>query len=198
MNRRAAIVWLAIAAIALLVWRAELFSVSRPGATPQPLALLSGDARTPVSLEAVLPVVPVGMREIASGHGVLLVHFWAPWERHSLQQAQALDSLRRLPGFETIDMVVVCFDPFPSVARYIGRNRLRLSVLLDHRQALKPALPCPSIPFTYVLDASGRIAVAQAGEVDWLSPETGRCLREIAETGATQPVPPLPVTAAPS
>src|SRR5207344_1105814 len=129
-SRRAAIVWFAIAAIALLIWRAELFSVSRPGATPQPLALLAGEARTPVALEAVLPVVPVGMREIASGHGVLLVHFWAPWERHSLAQAQALDSLRRLPGLEAVDMVVVCFDPFPSVARYIGRNRLRLSVLL--------------------------------------------------------------------
>lgn len=187
MSPRAAIAFGAIAAIAFLVWRAELYSVSRPGETPQPLRPLGDAARQPVALDAVLPVVPVGMRALQAGRGVLLVHFWAPWERRGLAQAQALDSLQRLPGLEGLDAVVVCFDPFPSVARFVARHRLRLSVVLDHRQALRASLPCPSIPFTYVLDARGRMVVAQPGEVDWLSPESRRVLE--AFLGRTEPGP---------
>ena len=63
------------------------------------------------------------------------------------------------------------------MARYVGRNRLRVPVLLDGRRALVPKLPCPSIPFTYVIDATGHIAVAQAGEVDWFAPGTWATLR---------------------
>ena len=57
----------------------------------------------------------------------------------------------------------MCFDPFPSVARYVARRRLALPVLLDLRGELRRQLRCPSIPFTYVLDAAGRIAVQQPG-----------------------------------
>ena len=53
-----------------------------------------------------------------------------------------------------------------------ARQRLRLSVLIDGHGALRNALPCPSVPYTYVLDVRGRIAVSQPGEVDWLAPET--------------------------
>ncbi len=59
----------------------------------------------------------------------------------------------------------------------MGRNRLRVPVLLDGRRALAPQLPCPSIPYTYVLDGRGRIAIAQPGEVDWLAPATRAALR---------------------
>ena len=76
-------------------------------------------------------------------------------------------------------MVVVCFDPFPSVARYVARARLRLGVMLDHGRTLAQALPCPSLPYTYVLDRDGRIAVAQPGPVDWLGPGTRDALRRV-------------------
>jgi len=90
---------------------------------------------------------------------------------------------------------VVCFDPFPSVARFVARQRLRLSVLLDTERRLRRALPCPSVPYTYVLDREGRIAVAQPGEVDWLAPGSLAALRAlIAEAGgppADRASPPL-------
>jgi hypothetical protein len=52
-------------------------------------------------------------------------------------------------------------------------------VVLDGRQALRRTLPCPSLPYTYVLDGTGRIAVAQAGEVDWLAPGTREVLARL-------------------
>ena len=133
------------------------------------------------------------MQRVHAGNGLVLVHFWAPWEHHSGPQAIALDSLRRALPLGEVQVAVVCFDPYPSVSRYLGRMRLRLPVLLDLRRALSQALPCPSMPYTYLLDARGRIAVAQAGEVDWLAPATratiDRVLAEPRPDPAPTPVP---------
>ena len=175
--RRLAIALLILSA--MVVWRSELFIVSRPGAKALPLAILPAASRTDVWIDMALPQVPVGMRRLKSGSGVTLVHYWAPWERHGLSQAVLLDSLRRAPGMESVQVVLVCFDPFPSVARFVARNGLRLSVLLDHRRSLAHLLPCPSVPYTYVLDRHGRIAVAQPGEVDWFAAQTRAALEAV-------------------
>jgi len=180
-TRRGAIVAAALTLLAVWAWRSQLFVVSRPGVRPRPLVLLAPERRVLAAFDATLPAVPVGMEHLAPGHGALLLHYWAPWERHGLAQAQALDSLRRLLEPAPPRIALVCFDPFPSVARFVGRNRLRLLVVLDGERQLSRSLPCPSIPFTYVIDAGGRIAAAQAGEVDWLGPGTRAALRSLAE-----------------
>jgi hypothetical protein len=187
---RVAIPLLLVIGIALWVWRAELFNVARPGDAPIALVARSPGERAPVALDVVLPAVPAGMQRVRAGDEVLLVHYWAPWERDSRDQARALDSLRREPSLEGLRVIVACSDPFPSVARYVARQRLRLSVLLDGPGQLRKALPCPSIPYTYVLDRSGRIAVSQAGEVDWWSERTRATLKTLLdETPAAPPAP---------
>ena len=165
------------------VWRAQLFIVARPGDRPRPLALAPEARRPVVDLDVALPAVPVGMKRLRRGDGVLLVHYWAMWERHGAAQAAALDSLRRSPALRDLRVAVVCFDPFPSVSRFVARRRLKLDVLLDGRGELRRALPCPSIPYTYVLDPAGRIAVAQAGEVDWFAPGTREALEALLREG---------------
>jgi hypothetical protein len=174
---------------ALWVWRAELFNVARPGDVPAALQEVGVERRRTVALDVVLPAVPAGMQRVRAGGEVLLVHYWAPWERDSREQARALDSLRREPSLEGLRVIVACSDPFPSVARYVARQRLRLSVLLDGPGQLRRALPCPSIPYTYVLDRAGRIAVAQAGEVDWWSETTRETLRDLLSERGTPPPP---------
>jgi peroxiredoxin len=183
-NRRILLVAI-LGAVGLWVWRAELFTISRPGQAPLPLVI--AEQRTPVAFDVVLPAVPVGMERLRGGDSVLLIHYWAPWEHDSRAQAAALDSLRRLPELERMRVAVVCFDPFPSVTRYVARQRLRLAVLLDGDHELRRALPCPSVPYTYVIDRSGRIAIAQPGEVDWWSPRTIAALRRVIEVPATPP-----------
>jgi len=176
---RVAILAVLIAMIAWFAWRSQLWTVSRPGAAPAALAALDPAARKPVTLDATLPSVPVGMVHLAPGNGVLLIHYWAPWEHASRAQAALLDSLHQLPEMQGLRVVIVCFDPFPSVARYVARQRLRLSVLIDGHGTLRAALPCPSVPYTYVIDGAGRIAVAQPGEVDWLDPGTRAVLEAL-------------------
>jgi peroxiredoxin len=186
---RAIAVLLMLVAIAAMTWRADLLTFARPGKAPRALELRPPAGREPARVDVVLAAVPVGMRRLEDGRGVLLVHYWAPWERHARTQAALLDSLRRDPAMEGIEVVVVCFDPFPSVARFVARQRLRLPVLLDGRGELRAVLPCPSIPFTYVLDREGRIAVAQPGEVDWWSPRTREVLAALKAESPVEAIP---------
>ena len=191
MRLRLAVPLTVIAVIAAAIWHAELIDVEHPAAPPRPLAAPASGTRRPLALDVTLPAVPVGMHHLTSGHQVLLIHYWAPWQRHAKLQIAALDSLRREPDLENLRVVVVCFDPFPSVARFVARQRLRLAVLLDGPGELRRSLPCPSIPYTYVIDGSGRIAIDQHGEVDWWAPETRATLRGLlAEPdAATAPAP---------
>jgi hypothetical protein len=114
----------------------------------------------------------VGVARLTPGGRPLLVHYWAPWERHGRAQVLELDSLARTLPADGVRVAVVCFDPFPSVARYVARLRLKVPVMLDLRRDLQAVLPCPSVPYTWLLDAQGRIVAAQPGEVEWLSPAT--------------------------
>ncbi len=182
MRLRLAALLLALGALGLVFWRSELFTVSRPGERARPLS--AATARTRRSFAVSLPQVPVGAAHIASGEHAWLVHYWAPWERHGRAQALAIDSLARSlpPGAPRI--VVVCFDPFPSVARFVARLRLRVPVALDHHRALQAALPCPSIPYTWLVAADGTVLVEQAGEVDWFAPQTRAVLLAASRAGA--------------
>ncbi len=182
MRPRVAAFLLLLGVLGLLVWRAELFTVARPGDRPLPLARLE---REPLpAFDVSLPVVPVGVERLTPGHGALLIHYWAPWERDSRAQVTALDSLLRTLPPGSIRVAVVCFDPFPSVARYAARLRLTVPVMLDLRRSLQAALPCPSIPYTWLLDAGGRVLARQPGEVDWLAAGTRELVLEAGRTDA--------------
>jgi AhpC/TSA family protein len=168
-----------IGIVAVLAVRRDLYSIQKPG--PHPRALVLADSVRPAaSFDVVLPVVPVGMRRVRSVDGPLLIHYWAPWERHSRDQARGLDSLAQSAELAGFRVAMVCFDPFPSVARYVGRQRLRVPVLLDGRRELAATLPCPSLPYTYLIDRQGRIALAMPGEVAWWDPITIANLRRLA------------------
>src|SRR5512147_2558082 len=107
-----------IAITAAIAWRSELYTVQKPGSRPVPLALVPAATRGAARFDVVLPAVPVGLKRLRADDGPMIVHYWAPWERHSKAQARALDSLAAALRFDGLRVVVVCFDPFPSVARY--------------------------------------------------------------------------------
>jgi len=182
-NLRMRIALLLVIVVALVLWKSQLFLVVRPGERPMPLQPVAAAKRVPVKLDALLPLVPMGEMRLAVGSPPLVIEYWAPWLRHAAQQATDLDSLLRLTsagGGTAPRAVLACFDPFPSVTRYVARLGLRVPVVLDHERVLAHTLPCPSLPYTYVIDAAGRIAVAQAGEIAWLAPETIAALDSIA------------------
>jgi len=175
--RRLAIV-AAVAALGVLAWQSQLVRVDLEAA-PRPLVLLPESARTACSCDVVLPVVPVGMTRVSSGGSPLLIHYWAPWERNGREQAAALDSLVRTLGATDLRVMLVTSDPFPSVARFVLRHRLKLPVLLDGPGHLRARIPRPRLPHTVAIDRAGREAVVQSGQVDWLAPETRQVLEAL-------------------
>lgn len=185
-NLRLRIALLLVLITALVLWKSQLFLVARPGDHAVPLRAAAAEKREAAHFQALLPLVPVGEMKLEPGGAPLVIEYWAPWLRHAAQQATDLDSLLRLVSASGMPLhaALVCFDPFPSVTRYVARMRLRVPVVLDHERALAQSLPCPSLPYTYVIDRSGRIAVSQAGEVAWLAPETRALLDSIAAAPA--------------
>ncbi|MFI5372713.1 MAG: TlpA family protein disulfide reductase, partial [Candidatus Eisenbacteria bacterium] len=181
-----------VALVAFIAWRSELWSVQAPGRRPEPLVLLPENAREEVRFDVVLPCIPTGLKRITAPNVATLVHYWAPWEQGSRAQAAMLDSLAHAEPYAGLQVVLVCFDPFPSVARFVGRAHLKLPVLLDGGHALARTLPCPSIPTTYVLDARGRVVVRQSGTVDWWDPATLATLRRVMAEPALPVAPPPP------
>lgn len=136
---------LLVAIVAVLALRRDLYSIQRPGPGPRPLELTTG-VRPAAGFDIVLPVVPVGMRRVSSADGPLLIHYWAPWEHRSREQARGLDSLARSAELAGFRVAMVCFDPFPSVARYVGRQRLRVPVLLDGHRVLAATCRARAFP----------------------------------------------------
>jgi hypothetical protein len=192
--RARGVVMVALVIAGVAAWKTELVVVEPRGSVPTPVRVIPAELRRAVSFDASLPMVPVGVQRVVPGQGVLIVHYWAAWEHRSGPQALALDSLRRSLAPGSVEVAVVCFDPYPSVSRYVARLRLRLPVLLDLQHALSDRLPCPSIPYTYIMDSSGRIAAEQGGEVDWLAPATRASLEALArEPAAPPPSGPAPV-----
>jgi len=169
----------------VLLWRSQLVRLAASG-TPRPLAVLDVPARRALPCDVVLPAAPVGMIHLRSGRTPLLLHYWAPWERHGRAQAAALDSLARTLRATDLDVVLVSFDPFPSVARFVARQGLRLRVLLDGPGLLRAQVPCPQLPHTVFIDRAGRAAAIQSGEIDWLAPAT----RDAIERVLDEPAPP--------
>ena len=188
MRPRLAALLLVLGAIGLFWWRAELFTVAKPGEAPRALARVEPAGGTPSgappAFDVSLPLVPVGVARLTPGDRPLLVHYWAPWERHGRAQVLALDSLARTLPPGSVRVAIVCFDPFPSVARYVARLRLHVPVMLDLRRDLQAVLPCPSVPYTWLLDARGHVVAAQPGEVEWLAPATRALLLSVGERAA--------------
>ena len=44
--------------------------------------------------------IPIGMAHVSAGDGVMVLHYWAPWEHHGAAQSAALDSLSHLEPFD--------------------------------------------------------------------------------------------------
>jgi len=189
-SHRALTLALVLVSVGGLLWHRELYTVQRPGDAARDLASIAAPLRVAAGVDCVLPAVPIGMRRLRADDGAVLVHYWAPWQQGAYADAAMLDSLRRMPGLESVRIVIVCFDPFPSVARYVARRRLTLPVLLDTQGELRARLPCPSLPYTYVLDPTGRVAVRQPGRVDWLSRATRSALQAVGREPARAPAPP--------
>jgi hypothetical protein len=134
--------------------------------------------RPPPAFDVSLPLVPVGVARLTPGGRPLLVHYWAPWERHGRAQVLALDSLARtLPAGRAArgDRVL---RPVP-----VG-GALRGAAAAPRAGHARPAprspgrAPLPERSLHVAARCARAVVAAQPGEVEWLAPATRALLLE--------------------
>lgn len=95
---------------------------------------------------------------------VVVVNFWATWCKPCVKEMPLLEALHARLQERGGRVLAVSVDRDPeAVARYIEREGLRLPVAVDGPDGLARMLDLPALPYTIVLDRSGRVGFAGPG-----------------------------------
>ncbi len=104
---------------------------------------------------------------------VTLLNFWAGWCAPCLQEMPGLYRLQEKWKDQGFVVVAVNLDDSPEegvrvLKRITGEPAFPMYVGTE--SSLLAHFPIEGLPFTVILDESGKIRYARAGEVDWGSP----------------------------
>ncbi|GAB4576776.1 MAG: TlpA disulfide reductase family protein [Roseibium sp.] len=114
---------------------------------------------------------------------VLLVSFWATWCPPCRKEMPSLARLGRELGPDGVVLAVNVGDREVRVRDFLdGIDHDGLTVLMDRDKTMPGAWFLRGLPVTYVLDRSGRVALAAIGDRVWDSPEMVTALRAVGES----------------
>jgi len=89
---------------------------------------------------------------------VLVVNFWATWCNPCQKEMPLLDALHRRMAEQSGRVIAISVDrDRKRVARFVEENDLSLPVFVDGPEGLIKELDLDHLPYTFVLDTSGRI-----------------------------------------
>ena len=105
---------------------------------------------------------------------VIVVNFWATWCAPCVKEMPSFETLYRRFRSQGLTVLAVSLDKDRSakVQEFVDKYKLSFPVLLDTEGVAEKLYPSFTIPFTYVIDKQGRVAVRIDGAKDWESPET--------------------------
>ena len=101
---------------------------------------------------------------------VLVVNFWATWCNPCQKEMSLLDALHDRMVKQSGRVIAISVDrDGDRVARFLKDNDLSLPVFVDGPEGLIKDLDLDYLPYTFVLDASGRIVYQgnAAGSEQW-------------------------------
>jgi thiol-disulfide isomerase/thioredoxin len=98
---------------------------------------------------------------------VVVVNFWASWCTPCKKELPVFDAWNReLPADQVAFAAISIDQEQRNAARFVERTGLQLPVYHDGINGLAKSLDLPYLPCTYVLDASGRVALVTSGATD--------------------------------
>lgn len=148
-------------------WATDLKEDSAP-----PLQLVEGNQ---ISYSTALEEI-AGTRkslEIVKGK-VVLINFWASWCAPCVREMPGLYKMQNKWKEKNFQVLGVSMDDDPtqgleSLKRVVGAAPFQMFRGQD--SAISALFPIEGLPYSVIIDRDGKIQYAQAGEVDWTSPE---------------------------
>nr|WP_240901002.1 TlpA disulfide reductase family protein [Thioalkalivibrio sp. XN8] len=136
-----------------------------------PLALLAAAAQAEIEVGDMPPDLlgetPKGeVIRISEHRGkVMVVSFWASWCPRCHEQFPALDLLQQHVDPDRLRVVLVNFKEHPRVYRDIVRETRKSPVTWTHDRdgTVSEAYGVNSVPRTFLIDKSGRVAMVRYG-----------------------------------
>jgi peroxiredoxin len=152
------------ALVRTVVLAALLGSAGAPAARASSSEVLSAEAQR-VLVEHVFAGPTGAAMSLASLRGqVVVVNFWASWCAPCRKELPELDALHGELTKRGGRVVAISIDhEARNMRRFAEKHRLALPLVHDGPEGLARKLDLDHIPFTIVLDRSGRVVHTQAG-----------------------------------
>lgn len=162
----ALIVFFAIVAVA--IW--ERGAMIQPMATsPMTHAASSklGQQKIP---EFSLPDIDGKPRSIREWDGkIIILNFWATWCPPCLRETPLFVELQETYGSQGLQFIGVAIDDLQAVRDFTNTYGINYPILIGAEEAIKIAKQYGNragvLPFTLIIDRSGRVALEQMGEL---------------------------------
>jgi len=105
---------------------------------------------------------------------VVILNFWATWCAPCRIEMPSFENLYRRYRSEGLVVLAVSIDKDAEakIRSFVDMQNLSFPVLLDSAGEAEKLYPSFSIPFTYVIDKTGRVVARVDGAKNWESKET--------------------------
>lgn len=127
----------------------------------------------------------VNAQELAKRGKPVILSFWATWCSPCKKELDAINEVYSdWQKNYNIDLIAITIDDaraLPKVAPMVATKGWSFEILSDVNSDLKRALNFPSVPQTFLLDASGKIAYSHSGYIPGDEEELEKHIKEIIE-----------------
>lgn len=113
---------------------------------------------------------------LSSGDKPKFISFWATWCPPCIAELPAIQSLYNEMSDE-MDFYLITSDEPEKVNAFLKKKKYQLPVYYQLQQ-LSPALDHNSIPYTVVIDASGKLLFEATGARNWDSKKVKEAIRK--------------------
>ena len=94
---------------------------------------------------------------------IVLVDFWASWCLPCAESFPVMDALQKKYGDRLVVLAVNVDDQAAKMEKFLAKHPVSLTVVRDAQQKLVATVEPPTMPTSFILDATGKVKFIHAG-----------------------------------